>query len=283
MTLRIPSLLRAWRKPLFLLTLACAAVAAAPGQTENRLPGNGRIYQLPIQKFIFASVTEVAVASGTFDIFWTEPRYSGPTRLAPKPSGFLESAYDQPVIALRDWQAYERLGAEALANYALLPGDIAFEGQTYRVVRVRDDASFYNGNTINLSTRAFVGSGHQKTIAGIVVQNGPALLLVRGIGPTLAQFGVTGVLADPFLTIYTGNTGLYFNDNWSQNSQAERIARVTTALRTFPLPAGSKDAVILADLPAGPYTIHLEGADGGVGNGMIEIYVLQGEVAAAKP
>lgn len=275
------------RFPSFLRVLASillfGAADPASAQTGNRLPGNGRIYQLPIQKFVFASVTQVAVASGTFDIFWTEPRYEGQTRLASKPAGFPDSAYDRPVIALRDWQAYERLGAAALANYSLLPGDIEFEGLTYRIVAVRDDASFYNGNTINLSTRAFVGSGHQKAIAGIVVQNGPALLLVRGIGPTLAQYGVTGVLADPFLTVYAGNTGLLFNNDWSDNSQADRIVRITTQLGTFPLPAGSRDAVILADLSAGAYTIHLEGADGGVGNGMIEIYVLQGEVTAAKP
>ena len=83
---------------------------------------------------------------------------------------------------------------------------------------------------------------------------------------------------DPVSGPQPGTCAVCGSDNWSENSQAERIARVTTALRTFSLPAGSKDAVILADLPAGPYTIHLEGADGGVGNGMIEIYVLQGEV-----
>lgn len=265
---------------LAFLTLLFAPLAAA--QTEG-LPGNSRLHQLPIQKFVFASVTEIAVISGSLDILFAEPRYQGLPRYVPTPAGFPEAGYEKPLIAVRDWEAYAKLGATALANFALQGDEFVLEGIAYRQVVARDDADYYFGQPINLSTRAFIGTGDQVAIAGLVVQKGPALVLIRGIGPTLAQFGVPGVLADPFLTLFDRGTAYQFNNNWSENSEAARIQRITTALGTFPLPAGSKDAVILADLSPGAYTVHLEGADRGVGNGMIEIYVLRGEVTSARP
>ena len=54
----------------------------------------------------------------------------------------------------------------------------------------------------NISTRLKVLTGNNVLIGGFII-NGIANkeVLVRGLGPTLTQFGVTGVLADPTLTI----------------------------------------------------------------------------------
>ena len=55
---------------------------------------------------------------------------------------------------------------------------------------------------INISTRAFVASGSTVEIGGFVVAGTQsANVLVRAIGPTLGQFGVTGALAQPSLSI----------------------------------------------------------------------------------
>jgi hypothetical protein len=54
----------------------------------------------------------------------------------------------------------------------------------------------------NTSTRLKVLTGNNVLIGGFII-NGIANkeVLVRGLGPTLTQFGVTGVLADPTLTL----------------------------------------------------------------------------------
>ena len=61
----------------------------------------------------------------------------------------------------------------------------------------------YNARLVDLSARANVGTGANVLIAGFVVGgSGPKRqLLIRGIGPTLAQFSVTGPLARPQLVL----------------------------------------------------------------------------------
>ena len=55
----------------------------------------------------------------------------------------------------------------------------------------------------NFSLRTQVGTDGNILIAGIVVSGDlPAKVLIRGIGPALVQFGVTGTLVDPQLTIF---------------------------------------------------------------------------------
>lgn len=45
-------------------------------------------------------------------------------------------------------------------------------------------------------------------------------------------------------------------------------------LRVPSLNIGSKDAAITVALPAGGYTVHVSGADGGIGEALVEIYEL---------
>src|SRR6185436_15566861 len=70
-----------------------------------------------------------------------------------------------------------------------------------------------NGRTLNLSTRARVRTGEGVLIGGFVVQ-GPAYkrMLIRAVGPTLGGFGVGDALADPILSIYSGQTVVVTND-----------------------------------------------------------------------
>jgi hypothetical protein len=42
----------------------------------------------------------------------------------------------------------------------------------------------------------------------------------------------------------------------------------------FPLPVGSKDAAMIAVLPAGTYTAAVSGAANSTGNALVEIYVV---------
>ena len=94
-------------------------------------------------------------------------------------------------------------------------------------------------------------------------------LLIRAIGPKLVDFGVTGNLADPKLELYSGNTKIDQNDNWSSS-----LSSVFSSAGAFSLTPGSKDAAITVSLPAGGYTVQVSGADGGVGEAIVEIYEL---------
>ena len=124
------------------------------------------------------------------------------------------------------------------------------------------------GRLIDLSVRAVAGSGAQTLIVGFSVTGGTKPILLRGIGPALAAYGVTGTLPDPYLTLYSGNTVLQTNDNWGGAAVAAAIAAFTG----FPLPAGSKDAALLRTLASGPYTAWVTDVTGGSGVALAEMY-----------
>ena len=121
----------------------------------------------------------------------------------------------------------------------------------------------------NLSARNKVGLGGDIMIAGFTLTgSGIRNLLIRAIGPRLADFGVTGYLADPKLQIITRG-GVIENDNWSSS-----LIPTFSSVGAFGLVANSKDAAIVVSLPEGGYTVQVSGADGGVGEALIEIYEL---------
>lgn len=124
---------------------------------------------------------------------------------------------------------------------------------------------------INVSARNQVGTGGDILIAGFVINGtGTKQLLIRGVGPGLGQFGVTGFLVDPKIQVFDSkNVEVAANDNWSSS-----LATTFTSVGAFALNTGSKDAAITVSLPAGGYTVQVSGADGGVGEAIIEIYEL---------
>ena len=110
-------------------------------------------------------------------------------------------------------------------------------------------------------------------IAGIVVSgSAPRTVLVRAIGPALANFGVTGVLADPKLTLFRGTTQLMESNDWSSESGASSIATTSARLGAFALPSPGKDAVLLATLEPGNYTAQVTAATGTDGVSLVEVY-----------
>ena len=122
----------------------------------------------------------------------------------------------------------------------------------------------------NLSARNKVGTGANILIAGFTLTgSGTRSLLIRAVGPKLTDFGVSGVLADPKLEIYSSSTKVTENDNW-----ASSLATISASVGAFAFNTGSKDAAITVSLPAGGYTVQVSGADGGVGEAIVEIYEL---------
>ena len=121
-------------------------------------------------------------------------------------------------------------------------------------------ASAQNSSLVNNSTRGVAGAGANAMISGFVV-NAPAgqlrWVLVRGVGPTLASFGVTAPLADPAIQVTAGNgTVIGVNDNVATAPNLQLLNTVTSAAGAFPL-TSANDAALLIGVPAGAYTVQL--------------------------
>jgi hypothetical protein len=131
-----------------------------------------------------------------------------------------------------------------------------------------------SGLLTNLSTNTLVSA--EGLTAGFVITDGPRRVLIRGVGPGLAQFNITGVLADPVLEVrVAGNTTpVATGDNWSDESNAADIVATAKSLGAFALEVGSKDAAVMVLLPAGVYTASVKGASGETGQAIVEVYRL---------
>ncbi|MFZ9836971.1 MAG: PQQ-binding-like beta-propeller repeat protein [Opitutaceae bacterium] len=141
-------------------------------------------------------------------------------------------------------------------------------GRTGRAAHVRDGGA----RLLNLASRAEVASAGV-LIAGFVVEGrAPRAYLVRGAGPALAAFGVTGFLPDPFLTVYSGATPLRANDNWGQTGPGPSVIDTADAVGAFPFAAESRDAALVLGLGAGLYTAHLRDAEDRGGVALFEVY-----------
>jgi|GEM_PF-5017551 len=128
---------------------------------------------------------------------------------------------------------------------------------------------------INLSCRARVGTGGDILIPGLVIAGtAPKTLLVRAVGPTLASFGVSGELADPTLSVFSGNTVVATNNDWSSGPNTAALAAAASAAGAFALPAGSRDAALIVTLNPGAYTVQVAGVGGTTGVALVEIYEL---------
>ncbi len=132
----------------------------------------------------------------------------------------------------------------------------------------------------NVSARNHVGTGADILIAGFVLQGaGTKKLLIRGIGPALAYvfpqfFSSSTVLADPKLEIHDGSGALIASNNdWDVS-----LSSAFDSVGAYHFQTGSKDAAIIVDLPASAtgtvYTAQVSGADGGTGEGVVEVYEL---------
>ena len=141
------------------------------------------------------------------------------------------------------------------------------------LVEVYDANAAAASRLTGVSARTQVGTGDNILIAGFGITGTlPLKVLVRGVGPSLASFGVAGVLTDPQLVVKSGATVIATNDNWSDAANADQIAATATRLQDFPLPAGSKDAALLLALNPGTYTVQVSGIGNTTGVALVEVY-----------
>lgn len=134
----------------------------------------------------------------------------------------------------------------------------------------------------NISTRGMTSGGNQVLIGGFVVSgaaNQTRQMLIRVIGPSLTGLGVTGVLADPRLEVYNGTnpTPILSNNDWGTQTggaaAVNAIQQATNRVGAFTLANGTTDAVVLAALSPGNYTVQARGpAATSSGVVLVEVY-----------
>ncbi|MDX2186185.1 MAG: hypothetical protein SFV32_04570 [Opitutaceae bacterium] len=130
------------------------------------------------------------------------------------------------------------------------------------------------GHVTNLSGRLFVGTGEEIGIAGFVIAGDtPCRVLIRAIGPGLAAHGITEYLKDPNLWLH-GSDGeaVLGNDDWGTADGYPLLTKKSKEVGAFALQDGSKDAVILAELEPGNYSVHVSGKNSETGVALIELY-----------
>ena len=123
----------------------------------------------------------------------------------------------------------------------------------------------------NLSSRGYVQTGDNRMIAGLIVGggNGMGNVLIRALGPSLADNGVTDVLRDPKLSLYNAEgTLLLANDDWA-DAQAIEIEATRIA------PTSGLESAIITTIPNGSYTAIVEDFNGSSGVGLVEVYNLR--------
>ena len=122
----------------------------------------------------------------------------------------------------------------------------------------------------NISTRGFVETGENVMIGGFILGAGGggfSTIIVRGIGPSLTDAGITDALADPVIEIHNGDGDLIdSNDNWMDDPNMQMVSDAGLA------PTDPNESALYKILPAGAYTAILSGAGGTSGVGLVESY-----------
>jgi hypothetical protein len=131
------------------------------------------------------------------------------------------------------------------------------------------DLDVASSNVANISTRGRVEPGDHVMIGGFIIGGDqPTRVIIRAMGPSLTQSGLTGVLADPILALHDANGSLIFtNDNWRSTQQQQIIDSGLP-------PTDNRESAIIATLQPGNYTAIVSGSGNTSGVALVEVYNL---------
>src|SRR5688572_23930099 len=151
-----------------------------------------------------------------------------------------------------------------LAEIYEAPAASGFTGTTPRLINVSVLKSLGAGVTVGFVIAPAVGQ----------VEAAPRTVLIRAVGPTLgtAPFNLSGVAADPQLTLFTGTTRTAENNDWGGTAP---LTAAFAQVGAFTFPAGSRDAALVATLAPGNYSVQVSGIGGGTGMALVEVYEMR--------
>ncbi len=134
--------------------------------------------------------------------------------------------------------------------------------------------------SLNISTRLNVGTDDNVLIGGFIITGtDPKLIALRGIGPSLAVSGVTGVLADPVLELHDSNGALVAtNDNWMDNDAADQMVLTDNSLA----PSDDLESALVQTLNPAAYTATVKGVGATTGVALVEVYDLNAATTNSK-
>lgn len=152
---------------------------------------------------------------------------------------------------------------------------------------------------LNLSSRGRVDRGENILIGGLVVEH-RSNVLVRGVGPSLADKGVNDPVPHPRLTLYdNAGTALASNAGWRTgipawsdadgtqsydpaDGPADALLRVMQQTGAFDF-TSDDDATLYVELPPGQFTVHLAADDDITGVGLLEVYLVKDDMDPFAP
>ena len=123
------------------------------------------------------------------------------------------------------------------------------------------------GRELNISTRVHVETNERVGIAGFVIGgSSPKKVVIRAIGPSLVQFGLSGLLQDPTLELFDHNSAsVAFNNNWMNSQSAEIQASGHP-------PMDPRESAMVQTLAPGPYTAIVRGVNNTTGTALVEVF-----------
>jgi hypothetical protein len=164
---------------------------------------------------------------------------------------------------------------EAVVAVDLQPGSYTAlvrglnEGSGVALVEIYDLSATSDSKLANISSRGKVETADNVMIGGFIIGGDqPTNVVVRAIGPSLANFGVGGALSDPMLEVHDGNGALLAqDDDWRQYQEQ---ALINSGLA----PTDDRESAMLLSLQPGAYTAIVRGKNNSTGVGLVEVYNL---------
>jgi hypothetical protein len=210
---------------------------------------------------------------------------AGPDLLteAPATVALNGSANDPSGSAAIQWRLYSGPAAVTFSNPQQATTNVTFNTPgAYTVMLSADDrvhAVAYDAVVVrvtahdamaNISTRVAISGGNDVAIGGFIISGSTAKqVVVRAIGPSLADRGVSGAISDPALQLFdSSGRSIATNDNW-RDTQPDAIQQTNLA------PTDDRESAIVVTLSPGAYTAVVSGKDNVSGIGLVELYDVQ--------
>ena len=231
-----------------------AATSAGANLTINAVP-------VPDAAPVFTTQpTAQTVNAGTSVAFTVAVTGSPTPTLQWRKDGVALSGQNGPTLTLANVQA-----ADAGAYTCVATNIVASVTSSGAGLTVTPVASGPTSRISNVSVRTTLAAA-QTLIVGFTMQGGGKPVLLRAVGPGLANFGVPGTMPDPKVLLFKDATMLTENDNWGGGAP---LSTTFASLGAFPLTPTSLDAALMRNCEGGN-TAQVSGAAGG--NVLVEAY-----------
>lgn len=152
------------------------------------------------------------------------------------------------------------------------------EGTGVALVEVYDSDGGYltaGASLTNLSVRTRIGVGDAVAVVGFAISGDmPKRILLRAVGPELSEFGLSGALQDPQVSLFeaTANGSQLIAEDDDITAADSDVASAAGKSGAFALGAASRSAALAIWLRPGVYTAVVRGGSSSVGVGLVEVY-----------